>query len=165
MKKIQPAALILLALSLVGCGGSSTSQTLAGSWVGTFQYQTVGLTNNADFICVEIFQVSEDQTTGSVSGTVTVCGVETDQQTQARTTILRSKDTSGSQTGNAIKLAYVPYVTVIESSLVNNYCHAQVLNRIGVWLGIAWQEVANEHAKILEQQPLCFVCYGIKYHR
>src|SRR5207302_9522822 len=52
-----------------------------------------------------------------------------------------------------------------QAFLVNNHGHAQVLNRIGVWLRIAWQEVANEHAKILEQQPLCFVGYGIKYHR
>src|SRR6266581_5807066 len=51
-----------------------------------------------------------------------------------------------------------------QAFLINNHCHAQVLNRIGVWLRIARQQVTNEHAKILKQQPLCFVGNGVKHH-
>src|SRR5258708_8057637 len=51
-----------------------------------------------------------------------------------------------------------------QAFLINNHGHAQVLNRISVWLGIARQQVTNEHAKILKQQSLCFVGNGVKHH-
>ena len=51
-----------------------------------------------------------------------------------------------------------------QAFLINKHRHAQVLNRIGVWLRIARQQVTNEHAKILEQQSLCFVGNGVKHH-
>src|SRR6266567_4595065 len=51
-----------------------------------------------------------------------------------------------------------------QAFLINKHRHAQVLNRIGVWLRIARQQVTNEQAKILEQQSLCFVGNGVKHH-
>jgi hypothetical protein len=43
--------------------------------------------------------------------------------------------------------------------------HTQVLNGIGVRLGVARQEGADEHAEILVHLPLCLGCNGIEDNR